>query len=135
MKQKKNQVPSASKKQKELDKLTVKVLTTKSKLYGIWLVRQGLRARTEQYIAVAKNKDIAVKFCRHYLTPKYWSENEKLSLRLIIDNSAKLKVNYGKNQLLIKGIDFTRQEEGRTNQNPLWYWVVAPVPIVNNLKE
>jgi hypothetical protein len=127
-------VPSLNKKQKELDKFALKALTTTSEIHGIWLVRQGLRSRSEQYIAIALNRDNAIAYCRLTLTPRYCRENLKESL--VLDKGDEtLKVNYGNNnnQLLIKGIDFSRQETGRTNQNPLWYWVVAPVPIVKDL--
>lgn len=125
--------PSLAKKQKELNEGTVETLTTKSNLYGIWLVRQGLRMRSEQYLAVAESEKDAKQFCRLFHTPLYCRENNSKSLGLSVENSKINKVNYDNSHLLIKGIDFNRRETGRTNQSPLWYLVIAPIPIVRQL--
>lgn len=129
-------VLSMAKKQAGLTEVAMRAFTKlDNSIHGIWLVRQGLRSRSEQYIAIAKNRKDAIEFCRNFLTPKYCRENEKSSLGLVNDGGDKInRVTYSTNTLLIKGVDFTRKDPGRTNQNPLWYWVIAPAPIVEMSK-
>lgn len=123
---------SPSKKQNALSDLVKNALTKVESLFGVFLVRQALRARTEQFITVALTRDDAIWFCRNYLTPKYCNENNKSSLKFF--NPVKdetLRVNSDNDHLLIKGIDFNRREAGRTNQDPLWYLNIAEITIVN----
>lgn len=124
-------------KQKDLLDLSKQALTKLSKnIYGIFLVRQGLRSRSEQFMAIAASHKLAVDFCRNTLTPKYCADNRKNSL-LYYDKKTKetIDVVYDQDHLMIKGVDFVRTEEGRTNGNPLWYWNVAQVHIVHQNKE
>lgn len=114
-----------------LPNVVTKALTKNSTLQGIFLVRQGLRARTEQYITLANSKEDALWFCRNFLTPKYCRENESHSLHFYNPKVDKtLKVNSDRNHLLIKGEDFDRRELGRTNQDPLWYLNIATLTVV-----
>ena len=127
--------PTTAQKQKKLIDLS-KQSNTKlaNNIYGVFLVRQGLRARSEQFMAIAVSYIQAVRFCRNTLTPKYCKDNEKLSLHFE-SNGQKLSVNYSPSQLMIKGADFVRTEEGRTNSNPLWYWNVAKINVIKNQEE
>lgn len=102
-----------------------------SNIVSIFLVRQGLRGRTEQIVALADNESTAIEFCRTTLMPKYCNENTKNSLRTLGKDGESLNVNKSNDQLLIKRIDFVRTEEGRTNANPLWYWNIAKMTIIN----
>lgn len=99
-------------------------------VFSIFLVRQGLRGRTEQFIGVTFDRDVAIDFCRTTKMEKNARENEKLSL-LVVNPSTKenYDVNYAKDLLLIKGIDFTRRDEGRVNSCPLWYWNIAEITV------
>lgn len=125
--------PSITKKQGELTSATVRVLSEVTTLFGIWLVRQGLRMRSEQYLVVAETREDAEQFCRHYSTPLYCRQNLNHSLGLKVGQKRVNRVNYDKDHLLIKGIDFDRRETGRTNQSPLWYLVIAPIPVARKL--
>lgn len=123
---------SMSKKQQGLSKVVLSALAQLSSIYGIFLVRQGLKARTEQIITLAITRGDAEWFCRNYLTPKFCRENESLSLKFHNpETDESLNVNKDSNHLMIKGIDFNRRESGRTNQNPLWYLNIAEITIVN----
>jgi len=127
-----NNSSSLTKKQKGLDKLILEALTKLTHIYGIFLVRQGLKARTEQIVTLAITREDAEFFCRNYLTPKYCRENESTSLKFYNPASDEtLRLNHDSNHLMIKGIDFNRREPGRTNQNPLWYLNIAEITIVN----
>jgi len=126
-------VKRPSREQADLTELTLKTLTKTSSTHAIFLVRQGLTRRTEQFIALAKSSSDALHFCRHFLTPKYCAENQRQSLRYDLGDETP-KVNFTNDHLLIKGIDFKRTEMGRTNQNPLWYLVIAQVSIVHKTK-
>ena len=122
-------------KQEALLDISKQALTEMShNIRGIFLVRQGLRSRSEQFMAIAANQKQAEMFCRNTLTPRYCKENEKQSLHFISGRNKKLKVIYNNDHLLIKAIDFVRTEEGRTNCNPLWYWVIAAIHIVHEIK-
>ena len=124
---------SKSKDQAGLTNMALKSLTKTSSIHAIFLVRQGLTRRTEQFIAIAKNQGDAEHFCRNFLTPKYCAENSRQSLRYDLGDETP-SVNKTGSHLLIKGIDFKRTEMGRTNQNPLWYLVIAQVSIVHRIK-
>ena len=120
-------------KQKDLVALSVEALTKKSKnIYGIFLVRQGLRSRSEQFMAIAVSHKLAVEFCRNTLTPKYCKDCEKQSLHYIGKGNERLSTIYDQDHLMIKGLDFVRTEEGRTNSNPLWYWNIANINVVHS---
>lgn len=116
---------SPNKKQKAL--LNMPKKNTKN-IYAIFLVRQGLRSRSEQFITLADAKEVAITFCRTTLTPKYCKENLD-SIRTGPDES-KLPVTYDRNLLLIKNIDFSRKEFGRINSSPLWYWNVTEISVL-----
>jgi len=120
-----HRAPSAAQKQKALMELALKTIKRTGTVYGVWLVRQGLRSRSEQFITIAVDKASAKTFCRKVLTHKYCSDNNANALVY-----PGIKVNMGNDHLLIKGEDFSRQEQGRVNSNPLWYWVIAPTKII-----
>ena len=124
---------SKSKDQQALLNKAMLGLTKTSSIHTIFLVRQGLTRRTEQFIAIAKNQGDAEHFCRNFLTPKYCAENQRQSLRYDTGDTTP-SVNKTGSHLLIKGVDFKRTEMGRTNQNPLWYLVIAQVSIVHRAK-
>jgi len=117
--------PTTAQKQAQLMQLALKTIKRTGIVYGIWLVRQGLRARSEQFITIAVNRKDAVKFCKKVYTHKYCADNNKNAL--IYPGT---KVNAGNDHLLIKGEDFSRQDQGRVNSNPLWFWVIAPTKII-----
>jgi len=124
---------SPDSKQKDLLELSKQVLTKPSKnIYGIFLVRQGLRSRSEQFMAIAVSHKLAVDFCRNTLTPKYCKDCEKQSLHYIGKGKERLNTVYDQDHLMIKGLDFVRTEEGRTNSNPLWYWNIANINVVHS---
>ncbi len=125
---------SKTKDQVGLTKLALKALTKTSSIHAIFLVRQGLTRRTEQFITLAKTQEDGLNFCRNFITPKFCAENSRESLRYDLGDGTP-KVNYSGNHLLVKGIDFNRTEMGRTNQNPLWYLVIAQVSIVHKSKK
>lgn len=126
---------SPTQKQKKLIDISLKFNTRQADhIYGVFLVRQGLRQRSEQFMAIAISYIQAIRFCRNTLTPKYCNENERDSLHFV-SNGKRLMVNYSKDLLMIKGVDFIRQEEGRTNDNPLWYWNVVKVNIIKHQEE
>lgn len=123
----------ASAKQKDLLALAKESLTKPSKnIYGVFLVRQGLRSRSEQFMAIALSHKLAVEFCRNTLTPKYCKDCEKQSLHYIGKSGETISTIFDHDHLMIKGIDFVRTEEGRTNSNPLWYWNVANINVVHS---
>ncbi len=126
---------SPTTKQKKLIDLSTSFNTKLvNNIYGVFLVRQGLRSRSEQFMAIATSYVQAIRFCRNTLTPKYCTDNDKQSLHFL-NKKEQLDVNYSKNQLMVKGADFVRTQEGRTNSNPLWYWNVARINIIKTLQE
>lgn len=136
MKKKPKSSAGGTKNQKKLIDLAIRSNTRlANNIYGIFLVRQGLRQRSEQFMAIAMGHGQAVNFCRNTLTPKYCNENSKNSLHFIDNGNEYLKVNFDNSRLMIKGLDFVRTEEGRSNNNPLWYWNIAKINIVRNQKE
>jgi len=125
---------SPDSKQKDLLELSKQALTKPSKnIYGVFLIRQGLRSRSEQFMALALSHKLAVEFCRHTLTPLYCKENQKKSLHYYDPKQKKtIDVVYDQDHLMIKGLDFVRTEEGRTNSNPIWYWNIANINVVHS---
>lgn len=123
---------SKAKKQRDLINGSISRFGRKSDIYGIFLIRQGLRVRSEQFVALAHSLEDAKAFCRNTLTPKLCSENIKSSLRTVNQKGELLLVNFSKDQLLIKTQDFVRKEEGRVNSNPLWYWNIALLTIIKH---
>lgn len=121
---------SKAKKQADLLNGSIKSFGKLSNIVGIFLVRQGLRGRTEQFTTLAVDEQTAIEFCRLTLMPKLCSENTKLSMHTIGKDGEPLTVNKSNDLLLIKRIDFVRTEEGRTNSNPLWYWNIAKLTII-----
>lgn len=122
---------TAAKKQKDLLNASKQRFEDgKTEVYGIFLIRQGLKSRTEQILALAESLDVATYFCETTLMPKYCSENVKNSIHTLGKNGKPLPVNKTNDLLLIKHEDFVRTEEGRTNANPLWYWNIAKMTII-----
>jgi hypothetical protein len=107
---------------------------TKQTACCIFLVRQGLRARSEQFIGIAKDRASAIQFCRHTTMTKCYSDNIKYSIHTVDTKTEEdLNVNFATDKLLIKGIDFSRRDEGRINSNPLWYWNISDVTFITTL--
>lgn len=123
---------SKAKGQKALLNLSKKIFTEPAEIYGVFLIRQGLKGRTEQFVTLAKDHDTAVAFCRTTLMPKYCSENQKQSMHTLGKDNEPLQVNHTNDKLLIKTTDFVRTEEGRTNSNPLWYWNIAKLTVITS---
>lgn len=125
---------SPTAKQKKLIDLSIKSNTKVAhNIYGVFLVRQGLRARSEQFMGIAISYTQATKFCRSTLTPKYCSDNEKVSLHFVT-NDERIRVNYSNDLLMIKGLDFVRTEQGRMNANPTWYWNIAKINVIKDIQ-
>lgn len=123
---------SNTKKQQDLIQGSINRFGRKSDVYGIFLIRQGLRVRSEQFVTLAHSFKEAQAFCRNTLTPKLCNENVKSSLRTINHKGELLLVNFSNNKLLIKTQDFVRKEEGRVNSNPLWYWNIALLTVLKH---
>ena len=116
-------------------------------VYVIFLIKQELHKRTEQFFGVKRTQSDATYFCRHMITPKECQENIKYGNFYIPVSDeegvvAEIPVNFEapelglksdtiptEGKLLIKGIDFTRKDEGRSNNNPRWYWNIAHIQL------
>lgn len=125
-----SRVQSKSQKEKKMIQLAKEIHQVNSNKTAccIFLVRQGLRARSEQFIGIAINRLEATKFCRSTTMAKCYSDNIKNSIHTTDSKTGEsLNVNFETDKLLIKGIDFTRKDEGRINSNPLWYWNISDV--------
>lgn len=131
-----NRVQSKSQKQTKMIQLNVtnKQQTSKQTTWCIFLVRQGLRARSEQFIGIARDRAAAIQFCRDTTMTKCYSDNIKNSIHTMNALGENLDVNFATDRLLIKGIDFTRRDEGRINSNPLWYWNISEVVFLTHSK-
>lgn len=127
-----------AKKQKRLLNLSKEIqeaVLDKDTVIAIFLIRQGVRVRSEQFIGIADCHTTAVEFCRNTLMPQAYSDNQKKAIHFRGNNGEPLAVN-GKTSdtLLIKGIDFSRKEEGRINSNPLWFWNIVEVTVFKSPK-
>ena len=131
-KTRKRNVKSKAKEQQKLINLSKQVFSEPKDIFGVFLIRQGLKGRTEQFTTLAISEEVAVAFCRNTLMPKYCASNQKESMHTLGKDNEPLRVNYTNDLLLIKRIDFVRTEEGRTNSNPLWYWNIAKLTIITS---
>lgn len=96
-------------------------------VYAIFLVKQDLTKRTEQFMAIKGSHKEAIAYARAMEYPKLCNENIKYGA-----NFKNIATIYSVNQLLIKNIDFNRRDEGRANNNPRWYWNIASVKVIKD---
>lgn len=129
---------SKAKKQKKLLALSEEIHESKlsqDSVVAIFLIRQGIRVRSEQFTGIADCRSTAIEFCRNTLMPQAYSDNQKKAIHYQSESGEALAVNGEiRDTLLIKGIDFTRKEEGRINSNPLWFWNIVDVTVFKSLK-
>ena len=105
-------------------------------IYLIFLVKQELNIRKEQFFAIKKTQSEAIEFCRNLNMNLYCKQNEKYSIHFTTKKKIKnreielqIPTTYSSTQLLIKRIDFTRQDEGRSNNNPRWFFNIVEVTL------
>lgn len=119
------------------NKRVTRIRRVKKRLvFLVFLIKQELNVRKEQFFAVRGTEAEAIEFCRNLDMTPYCKQNTHYSAHFtatVVNKTTneselvQIPVNYDNTHLLIKATDFSRADEGRTNNNPRWYWNISGI--------